>query len=115
MHGSIYLRTRWIQLELFRGLLERGSGPRHRFFQVVLIELDAGEVHAERGARDRRTSEAEEWIDGELDAIDAVQLQAVRRQPPRKGRGMRTLLVAALDGVVGQEPGVAAAAQIGPG
>src|SRR5688500_13477684 len=40
-----------------------------------------------------------------------MQLEAIRRQPPGKRGGVRPLLVAALNGVVGQKPGIAAAAQ----
>src|SRR5690348_9295173 len=110
MHGSIYLRQRWIQAELFCRLLERGPRPRHGLFQIVRVELDADETHAQRRARDGGTAKPQEWIDRELHAVDAVKFEAVGRQPPRKGGRMRPLLVAALNRVVGKEPGVAAAA-----
>src|SRR5687768_8713601 len=95
----------------------RGTMPRagDRFLEIVLVELDAGEVDPQFCAGDGRTAEAEEWIDGKTDPLHAVQLEAVRGQAPGKRRGVRTLLVAALDGVVGQEPGVAAAAHARPG
>ena len=89
----------------------RARRARDRFLQVVLVELDADEVDPQLRAGDGGTAQSQERIDRERIAVEAVQLQAVRRQPPRERRRMRPLLVAALDGVVGQEPGVAAAAQ----
>src|SRR5688500_16085190 len=95
-----------------REMDSRGTMPRagDRFLEIVLVELDAGEIDPEFCAGDRRTAEAQEWIDGKTDPLHAVQLEAVGRQAPRERRRVRALLVAALDGVVGQEPGVAAAA-----
>src|SRR5688572_3977979 len=81
------------------------------FLQIVLVELDAGEIDPEFCACDGRTAKAQEGVNREADAFDAVQLEAVSGQPPRKRRRVRPLFVAALDGVVGQEPGVAAASQ----
>ena len=45
-----------------------------------------------------------------LDAVEAVEPQAHLRQLGREGRRMRPVLLAALDRLVGDEPGVAAAA-----
>src|ERR1051325_6847495 len=100
MHGSIYLRQRWIQDELFCGLLERGARPRDCLLEIVRIELDPGEVHAERRAGHGRTAESEEWIDRERHAIEAVKFQAVGGKPPRERGRMGPLLIAALDRVV---------------
>ena len=67
-----------------------------------------------RGGRRRQPcSQAGERIHDQADASAAVQPDALLRQPRRERRRMRTVLVAALDRVVGQEPRVAAAAQIG--
>ena len=68
-------------------------------------------LEAAVNAGDGAAAQSQEWIESEADPRQAMQLQAVGRQPPREGGRMRPLLVAALDGFVGQEPGVAAAAQ----
>src|SRR6188472_1782550 len=91
--------------------VQRALRPRHRLFQVVLVELDADEAHSQRRACNRGTAQSQEWIGGDPDPRHAVQLEAIRRQPPRERGRMRALLVAALNGVVGQKPGVAAAPQ----
>src|SRR5688572_3783012 len=80
----------------------------------MLVELDADEAYPQFGAGDRGAPQTQERIGGDANAGHAVQLQAVRRQPPRKRGGMRPLFVAALNGVVRQEPGVAAASQVRP-
>ena len=77
----------------------------------MLVELDADEAHPQCRACNGGTAQSQEWIGGDADAGHAVQLEAVRRQPPRERGRVRPLLVAALNGVVGQEPGVAAASQ----
>ena len=85
-------------------------GPLDRLFQVGLVDVGADEVHAEPRARDRRAAEAGERIHRDLDPRQAVQAQALLRQPRREGRRMRPIAIAPLDRLVGNEPGVAAAA-----
>src|SRR5688500_18615951 len=77
---------------------------RDCFLEVMLVQLDAGEVDRQFRAGDGRTAQTQEWIDRQSDSLHAVQFEAVRRQPPWKGRRVRALLVATLNGVVGQEP-----------
>jgi hypothetical protein len=111
MDGSIYLPERWIQEQLFCCLLERRLRPGYRLLEVVRVELNADEADPQRGACNRRTPEPQEWIGRDPHPRNAMELEAIGRQPPRERRRMRPFLVAALNRVVGQEPGVAAASQ----
>ena len=80
--------------------------------QVVLIDLDADEIEAELARGDRGAAEPEERIHHEATRDEAVQAQAGLRHARRERRRMRAVLVAALDRVVGDEPGVATAPAI---
>src|SRR5688572_1621425 len=104
--GSLQLR---VQSSV--GSLQFIASTRDGFLEVVLVQLDAGEINPEFCAGDGRTAKSQERVYREADAFDAVQLEAVGGQPPRKRGRVRPLVGAALDGVVGQEPGVAAAPQ----
>ena len=90
----------------------RALDPRDRFLQIALVHLDADEVEPELRARDRRRSESKERIRDGRDPIDAVEPQAHLGKARRKRRRMRPILFAALNRVVGNEPRVAAAAQV---
>ncbi len=61
---------------------------------------------------DRRVPDAQERIEHRLDSLGAEELDAVHRQLNRKRCRMRTLFVAALDRLVGDEPRVPAATTI---
>src|SRR5712691_8994830 len=102
-------RAAW---ELGIGSWKLQFDPRHRFLQIALVHFDADEVESQVRAGDRRRSEAEKWIRDRPDAIDAVQPEAHVGEPRRNRRRMRALLIAALNGVVRDEPGVAAAAEV---
>src|SRR5262245_4562818 len=92
------------------GYLERAARPRDGFLQVMLVQLDADEAHPELRAGDGRRPEAEEGISHHTEALEAVQPEAQLRQFWRKRGGMRPILFATLNRLVGNEPGVAAAA-----
>src|ERR1051325_2786149 len=83
-----------------------------RFREIPFVHLDAHEVQAALRAGAGRRSETEERIRDRPDAIDTVQAEAHLGKAGRKRGRMRPILVPALDGVVGNEPRVAAAAKI---
>ena len=67
------------------------------------------EVDPQASARDGRAAQTQKRIQRESHPIETVQSQAVLRQARREGRRMGAVLVAALDGLVGDEPRVAPA------
>ena len=87
--------------------------PADAFREVVAVDLDADEIDVQPRGGHGRAPEPEEGIHRRPRAFPAVQPHAVFGQPRRERGGVRAVLVAALDGVVGNEPGVAAAAPVG--
>ena len=79
-------------------------------FRYRLVHLDPDEADTQLRARDRGRSQAEKRIGDHPQPLEAVQPEAHLRQLRRERRRMRPILLAALDGLVGDEPGVAAAA-----
>src|SRR5215207_5182164 len=77
--------------------LENGADACHRVFEVALVELDADEVHAERGACHRGRAEPHEWIGDGAGAVEPVEPQAHLGQLRGKGGWMRPVFLAALD------------------
>src|SRR5688572_4700018 len=95
------------------GYLERGARPGDGLLQIALVHLDPDEAHAELRAGHRCRSEAEKRVGDDAQPLQSVEPQAHLRQLRRKRRRVRPILLAALDGLVGDEPGVAAAAYAG--
>ena len=75
------------------------------------VELDADEVEAEPYGCNRGVAQAEEGVEHEAGPFEPVQAHALLGHLRRERRRMRAVAVAALDGLVGHEPGIAAAAQ----
>src|SRR5262249_13131764 len=67
------------------------------------------EFESELRARDSCAAETAEGIHDGADAREAMEPQALLGKPRREGRRMRTVSIAPLDRVVGNEPRVAAA------
>ena len=82
-----------------------------RGFEVMGVEFDTGEggellaVGSYGGGAD-----AEEWIEQARFGALAMQANALLDKCDRKGGGMRPILVAGVDGFIGDEPVVSAAA-----
>src|SRR5215204_3379056 len=92
--------------------LQRRTHPRNGLFQVVRIDLNADEIDPELRRRDSAAAQAEERIHRRANALESMELEALLRHARRKRRGMGAILVAALNGLVGNEPGVSAAAKV---
>ncbi len=91
---------------------QRSPSAFDRFGEIVLVHFNADEIQAELGGGDGGAAEAEEWVQGHLHPRQAVELEAVLGEARRERRGVGAILVPVLDGVVGDEPGVAAAAAV---
>ena len=79
----------------------------------MLVDLDADEVEpAVRAAAMALLPRPRNGSMRQLDAVAAVQPEAVLGQLRGEGRGVGTILVAILDRLVGNEPRVAAASAI---
>src|SRR5215203_5572392 len=77
------------------------------FPQVALVQFHADEADAELGTGDSGRAEPGEGVGDEAEAVPAVQPKAHLREFGRERRRMWPILLAALDGLVGNEPGIA--------
>src|SRR4029078_7265206 len=94
---------------------ERSSDARDSLIQVLAVDLAPHEVDAQGRGRQGRVAQAEERIEEDLRPLEAVKADAVLGDTGREGRRVRAVLVAVLDRLVGDEPGVAAAAAVAGG
>ena len=97
------------------GLLSRGLSlhPDLCEGQILLVQFDAGErLHTETLRSHGRGADAKKGIEQAGVRPFAMELQALLDESDGKGRGVRPILVAGIDGVVGNEPGVSPAAAV---
>src|SRR5204862_5117027 len=92
--------------------LQRRAYPRDRLVEIVRVELDADEVDAELRRGDGAAAEPEKRIHRGADTLESMELEALPGQTRGEGRRMRTVLVAALDRLVRDEPCVPAATKV---
>src|SRR5262249_22328088 len=86
-----------------------------RLCEINPVDLKADEsLHAAALGRDCGIPDAEKRIEHGFDARDAVQFDAPFSELNRKRRRMRPLVLAALNRLVGNKPGVPATAKIAP-
>src|SRR5688572_4890031 len=97
------------------GYSERGARPLDRVLQISLVHLDPDEADPELRAGHRGRSQAHERIGNDCQPLESVQAEAHLGELGRKRGGVGTILLTALNGLVGDEPGVAAAADAGRG
>src|SRR5260370_6079670 len=81
-----------------------------RLFEVGLVYVGSDEIQPKPGARHRGAAQAEKRIHDDSAPCDAVKPQTHFRQLRRKGRWMRAVAIAPLDGLVRDEPRVTPAA-----
>src|SRR5678816_4581702 len=87
---------------------QRLAGSLDGLLQVAFVHLDADEAHAQLGAGNRGRAETEERVGDGPRALEPMQAQAHLGQLRRERRRVRPILLAALDGLVGDKPGIAA-------
>ena len=85
------------------------AGPFDCFVQILPIQLDPHEIYAEQRTGDRGAAESQEWIGDDAEACQPVEAEAVVGQPDRERSRMRPVCFPALNRVVREEPGIAAA------
>src|SRR5205807_3590900 len=84
-----------------------------RLRQIGFVDFKSNKsFHAAALRSDCGVSDSQKWIEHGFDARNAMQLDAQFRELNRKRRGMWSLLCPALNCLIGNEPCVAAAAQI---
>jgi hypothetical protein len=89
--------------------------PSLRFGEIGFVDFEPDKLfYAASLSSNGRVSDSEERIEHCLRAGYAVKLDAPLRQLHRKRRRMRSLLRAALDCFVWNEPSVAAATEVAP-
>src|SRR5450759_1237022 len=96
-HGRLPVPLFEFRPEGAQGLLYPPDGD----VQVAAVELDADEVQPKPRARDRRRAESRERIEYELHPVEAVEPQAILRQPRGERRWVWPVLLPAVDRVVG--------------
>jgi hypothetical protein len=101
-----------VKLELSDDSLQCFQAPLC-FYEISLVDFKSDKFfHAAAPSSDGGISNAEKRIEHRFDSGDAVQFDAPFGELNRKRRGMRPLLGAALNRLVRNEPGIAAATQI---
>ena len=80
---------------------------------VIGVYFEANAIQAQIDAGDGGVADAHKGVEDQLGPLDAVELQAHLGDFDREGRRVWALFVAIFDGLVGYEPGVAAAAAVG--
>src|SRR5688572_12143862 len=83
------------------GYSERGACPFDRVLQISLVHLDPDETDPELRAGHRGRSQTQKWIGHDLQPLESVQAEAHLGELRRKGRGVGPILLAALNGLVG--------------
>ena len=87
--------------------------PTFRFREIILVDLKPDKpFNPATLGRYSGISDSEKRVQHRFDARDAVQFDTPFRQLHRKRRRMRPLFLATLNRLVGNEPCVAATAQI---
>src|SRR5215204_4493162 len=91
-------------------LRDSRSGPRHRFLEVAGVDVYPQKADPQVCTGDRRRTQTKKRIGYGRQPVEAVQPHAHLGELGGKSRGMGPIFVAALDGFVRDEPGVAPAA-----
>src|SRR5882762_1212759 len=85
----------------------RLPGSGHGLFQICFVDVGADEADAEPRARDGRAAEPGERVHRDLNPLQSMESQALLGQPRGEGGRVGPVAVAALDGLVRNEPRVA--------
>src|SRR5688572_5016879 len=103
------MRQDTCQAEMGSSRSMRAARSFHRLIEIALVHLDADEAQSQLLAGDGGRSQPEERVGDDTDPVEAVKTEAHLGQLRRKGRRVRAILLAALDGLVRDEPRIPAA------